>query len=90
MGSKHNLRGKKRHKLVNIGGYLKNNAHRMCDEAYLAAGYPIASGVIEGACRHFIKDRLVAIRERCQQMLELACADRLHHFAYHPDRGLAL
>ena len=27
-----------------------------------------------------------AIRERCQQMLELACADRLRHFAYHPDR----
>jgi len=25
-----------------------------------------------------------AIRERCQQVLELACADRLHHFAYHP------
>lgn len=28
----------------------------------------------------------VAIRERCQQVLELACADRLQHFAYHPDR----
>jgi hypothetical protein len=25
---------------------------------YLAAGYPIASGVIEGACRHFVKDRM--------------------------------
>ena len=25
---------------------------------YLAAGYPIASGVIEGACRHIVKDRL--------------------------------
>jgi hypothetical protein len=24
----------------------------------LAAGYPIASGVIEGACRHVVKDRL--------------------------------
>jgi hypothetical protein len=28
----------------------------------------------------------VAIRERCQQMLELACADRLPHFAYHPEK----
>ena len=28
----------------------------------------------------------VAIRERCQQMLELACADRLRHFAYHPEK----
>src|SRR5207237_815744 len=27
-------------------------------DAYLAAGYPIASGVIEGACRHFVKDRM--------------------------------
>jgi len=27
-----------------------------------------------------------AIRERCQQVLALACTDRLHHFAYHPDR----
>ena len=25
---------------------------------YLAAGYPIATGVIEGACRHVIKDRM--------------------------------
>ena len=24
---------------------------------YLANGWPIASGVIEGACRHFVKDR---------------------------------
>lgn len=27
-----------------------------------------------------------AIRERCQQMLALACADRLSHFAYHPEQ----
>ena len=25
---------------------------------YLAHGWPIASGVIEGVCRHFVKDRL--------------------------------
>jgi hypothetical protein len=27
-------------------------------DEYLRAGYPIASGVIEGACRHFVKDRM--------------------------------
>ena len=27
-------------------------------DEYLAAGYPIASGVIEGACRHVVKDRM--------------------------------
>jgi hypothetical protein len=25
---------------------------------YLASGYPIASGVIEGACQHYVKDRM--------------------------------
>jgi len=27
-------------------------------DAYLEAGFPIATGVIEGACRHLIRDRL--------------------------------
>lgn len=27
-------------------------------DEYLRAGYPIASGVIEGACRHYVRDRL--------------------------------
>jgi len=25
---------------------------------YLAAGYPIGSGIVEGACRHLVKDRM--------------------------------
>lgn len=41
-----------------VCGYLFKNRHRMHYHEYLAAGYPIASGVIEGACRHFVKDRL--------------------------------
>ena len=28
------------------------------DDAYLAAGFPIATGVIEGACRHLVEDRM--------------------------------
>jgi hypothetical protein len=27
-------------------------------DQFLESGYPIATGVIEGACRHLIKDRL--------------------------------
>ena len=27
-------------------------------DEYLAAGLPIASGAVEGACRHLIKDRM--------------------------------
>jgi hypothetical protein len=36
---------------------LKNKARLQYGEA-LTSGYPIASGVIEGACRHLINDRL--------------------------------
>jgi hypothetical protein len=56
MGTKRKLRGKKREQLAKICGYLQNNAPRMRYDASLAAGYPIASGVIEGACRHLVKD----------------------------------
>jgi len=28
------------------------------DDEYLAMGYPIYSGVIEGVCRHLVKDRM--------------------------------
>ena len=27
-------------------------------DEYLSGGYPIATGVIEGACRHLVKDRM--------------------------------
>jgi len=45
-------------------------------DEYLAAGYPIATGVIEGACRHIIKDRMERTGMRwkiagAQAMLEL-------------------
>jgi hypothetical protein len=36
---------------------LKYSAYMRYDD-YLKRGFPIASGVIEGACRHLIKDRL--------------------------------
>jgi hypothetical protein len=38
--------------------FLEKNLHRMHYGRYLRAGYPIATGVIEGACRHVIKDRM--------------------------------
>ena len=44
--------------LEQICGYLRNNASRMAYDEYLAAGYPIASGVIEGACRTVVNDRM--------------------------------
>ena len=39
-------------------GYLKSNAAYIKYPQYLSQGLPIATGVIEGACRHLIQDRL--------------------------------
>jgi len=52
------LCGVKRKRLLTVIGYLENNRAHMCYDEYLAAGYPIGSGVIEGACRHVVKDRM--------------------------------
>jgi hypothetical protein len=49
--------GKKK-ALGQICRYLSKNRQRMRYDEYLRQGYPIASGVIEGACRHVIKDRM--------------------------------
>lgn len=38
--------------------YFTNNRHRMRYDEYLSQGYPIGSGVAEGACRNLVKDRL--------------------------------
>ena len=52
------LSGKSRAAVQTICQYFENNRHRMHYDSYLAEGYPIASGVIEGACRHVVKDRM--------------------------------
>jgi len=39
-------------------GYFCNNRHRMRYDEYLSNGYPIGSGIAEGACRNLVKDRL--------------------------------
>jgi len=43
--------------LGQVAGYYERNAAYMHYDQYLARGWPIASGVIEGACRHLVKDR---------------------------------
>jgi hypothetical protein len=58
MGTKHRLKGAPRERLRKLCAFLESNLHRMRYDEYLRAGYPIATGVIEGACRHVIKDRM--------------------------------
>jgi hypothetical protein len=50
--------GTKKKRLRSAIGYLENNRQHLRYDEYLAAGYPIGSGVIEGACRHVVKDRM--------------------------------
>lgn len=58
MGTKRQLKGAKLKQLQTALKYLENNRDYMHYDQYLAAGYPIASGVAEGACRHLVKDRM--------------------------------
>ena len=58
MRTKHALKGAQRKALDSIITYFQNNRTRMRYDEYLAAGYPIGSGVAEGACRHLVKDRM--------------------------------
>lgn len=58
MATQRNLRGEKRKQVNKACDYFENHLHRMRYDEYLARGYPIASGVIEGACRHLVKDRM--------------------------------
>jgi len=55
---KHDLKGEKKKTVQSAITYYDNNREHMRYDEYLAAGYPIASGVIEGACHHFVKDRM--------------------------------
>jgi hypothetical protein len=43
--------------LTKTTNYFERNLPYMDYPSYLQLGWPIASGVIEGACRHFVKDR---------------------------------
>jgi hypothetical protein len=52
------LKGPKRKTVRDAADYFEGNRERMKYDAYLAAGYPIGSGVVEGACRHLVKDRM--------------------------------
>jgi hypothetical protein len=58
MLTKHHLSGPKSKALNTVIGYFENNREHMRYDEYLAAGYPIGSGVAEGACRHLVKDRM--------------------------------
>jgi hypothetical protein len=61
--------------------YLRRQQARLHDDESWAAGDPIASGVVEGACRHGVQDR----RERAGMHWTIAGAHALLRL-----RGVAL
>jgi hypothetical protein len=67
------LQKSRRETLAKIAAYLERNQERMHYDAYLRQGLPIASGSVEGACRHLVKDRL----ERAGMRWSLAGAEAL-------------
>lgn len=58
MGSCRGLRGAKLTQLERICGYSEKNLRRMRDDDYAEDGYLIASGKIQAACWHIVKDRV--------------------------------
>ncbi len=52
------LGGSKGQTLSSVANYLYRNRTRMRYDEYLAAGLPIASGPVEGACKSLIQDRM--------------------------------
>lgn len=79
-------------RLTKTANYFERNLPYMDYSTYLAKGWPIASGVIEGACRHFVKDRfeLSGMRwtqEGAENLLHLrAVAENGDWDAYHDYR----
>jgi hypothetical protein len=83
-----------RQQLLKTANYFERNLPYMDYPTYLAHGCPIASGVIEGACRHFVKDRCELSGMRWSQsgaenlfrlraVAENGDWDAYHHFRKH-------
>ncbi len=58
MATKRKLPKPKWDKVEDCLTYFAARCEYMKYDEYLAAGYPIGSGVVEGACRHLVKDRM--------------------------------
>lgn len=56
--TKRKLSKAQRKAIMKAVNYFNNYRDKMKYDEYLAAGYPVATGVVEGACRHLVKDRM--------------------------------
>lgn len=58
MSTKRALRGNRAKTMADVTRYLYSNRDRMRYDTYLANGWPIASGTVEGACKNLVRDRM--------------------------------
>jgi hypothetical protein len=88
----HRLESADRKGADEAAAYLHNHKQQMDYPTALASGWPIATGVIEGACRHLVKDRMDITGARwCLQTAEavlklralIANDDFDEYWAYH-------
>ena len=86
------LKGSPAEAVENCARYLSNHRDYLHYQRYLQEGLPIATGVIEGACRYLVKDRLDITGARwrlkgAEAMLALrsvmASGDMDAYWAYH-------
>jgi hypothetical protein len=56
--TKRHLGGQRRQVVEAAVGYLYRNRRHMRYDEYLRRGWPIATGVVEGACKNLLKDRM--------------------------------
>ena len=56
--TKRRLRGRKLKTVQAVTAYFYRNRGRMRYHEYLQKGWPIATGVVEGACKNLVKDRM--------------------------------
>lgn len=57
--------------LQKIITYLENGKEHMRYDTYISKGYPVGSGVVEGACKNLVKDRM----EQCGMRWTIAGAE---------------
>jgi hypothetical protein len=81
--AKHHFRGSKRKALEAAIRYMARNRDFMQYDVFLANGYPIGTGIAEGACRNLVRDRMELVgmhwtEPGAQAILELR-AVKLNH-----------
>jgi hypothetical protein len=91
------LDAKARENVDDAADYLLKYKRLMRYDDFLAQGLPIATGVIEGACRYLVKDRMDITGARwslrgAEAVLKLralrACGDLDEYWTFHRDRDL--